>query len=126
MIKRLALLLAAGLVSLNLSASDLAGTWKHDDEPVWVEISFDGDTASGTVLRNDNKPDAVGATFLKDVHSEEGAAGPWKAQVYAAALKEFKDAQISLPQADAMTIKVKVGFMSRSVTWSRIESVPAQ
>lgn len=126
MMKRCFLLLGAGLLSLSVSASDLAGMWKHDDEPVWVEISFDGDTASGTVLRNDNKPDAVGAVFLKNVQGEDGVTGPWKGQVYAQALEEFKDAEISLPAADAMKIKVKLGFISRSVTWSRIESVPAQ
>ena len=87
-------------------------------------MSKEGEVASGKVLRNDNKPDAVGAVFLRDVKSAGEAGSLWKGQVYAAALGEFKDAEISLPTGDTMKIKVKVGFMSRSVTWSRVESVP--
>jgi uncharacterized protein (DUF2147 family) len=122
--KKWALFAVLGLFSLGLSASELTGMWKHDDQPVWVEISFDGDMATGTVLRNDNKPDAVGATFLKEVKSEEGEQGPWAGQVYAAALNEFKDAKITLPETDAMKITVKVGFISRSVSWTRVAEVP--
>jgi hypothetical protein len=125
-IKSLALLFSLVFASFGLSASELAGLWKHSEKPVWVEISFDGSVATGTVLRNDNKPDAVGATFLRDVQGEDIKAGPWAGEVYAAPLGEFKDATISLGDADDMEITVKLGFMSRSVSWSRVDSVPTE
>ena len=124
MIKQYLSMVALSLFGTSVLAADLAGTWKHDEQPVWVEVSKEGEVASGTVLRNDNKPDAVGAVFLRDVKSAGEKGSLWKGQVYAAALGEFKDAEISLPTGDTMKIKVKVGFMSRSVTWSRVESVP--
>ena len=124
MIKRCFSIVVLSMFSAGVFAADLAGTWKHNEQPVWVEVSSAGEVSSGTVLRNDNKPDAVGAVFLRDVKSAGDAGSLWKGQVFAAALGEFKDAEISLPAADTMKIKVKVGFMSRSVTWTRVDSVP--
>jgi len=124
MIKQYLSIVALSLFGTSVLAADLAGTWKHDEQPVWVEVSKEGEVASGKVLRNDNKPDAVGAVFMREVRSEGDAGGPWTGQVYEADLGEFKDAEFTLPTADTMKIKVKIGFISRSVTRSRVDSVP--
>lgn len=49
-------------------------------------------------------------------------SGFWK---HAEKLGEYKDAEITLAEPDLMTIKVKVGFISRTVEWRRVETVPA-
>ena len=40
-------------------------------------------------------------------------------------LGEYKDVEISLPEADQMLIKGRVGFMSRTVEWVRVDEMPA-
>jgi hypothetical protein len=114
---------AACLASTGLLAGDLAGEWKVDDQPVWIELRIDADVGTGTVQRNDNKPEAVGRVILKDVVIDENEPGTWRSQVYAARLEEFKDAEITLPEPDQLQIKVKLGFMSRTVTWTRAVAV---
>ena len=107
-------------------AADLAGVWKNDELPAWMEIQFENDSGTGTVRRNDEKPEAVGRVLLKDVVADGSAADGWRGQIYAARLEEYKDAEISLPQPDRMEIKVKVGFMSKTVTWTRAAAVPQE
>jgi len=120
-----AIILVAGcLASLFVAAGDLAGFWKNDEHPAWIEIQFEGDTATGTVRRNQEYPDRVGRIVLKDIASDADNPGNWRGQVYAERLKEFKEAEISMPNPDSMQIKVKVGFMNRTVGWTRAAELP--
>lgn len=117
-------LIAALLVSSQAIAQDIAGFWKHADEPGWIEISLE--EGKGTVVRNDKFPERVGREILKDLVKEEPKQGLWRGQIYAEKLGEYKDAEITLAEPDRMTIKVKVGFMSRTVEWQRVEAIPAK
>jgi uncharacterized protein (DUF2147 family) len=126
-ILRHVLIAAVGcLASSALFAGDLAGYWKNDEQPTWIEIQVESDSAIGTVRRNDNKPEAVGRILLKDVVGDEDKPGSWRGQIYAERFEEYKDARISLPEPDRMEIKVKVGFMSRTVTWTRAAALPVE
>ena len=40
------------LIAPSVWASELAGIWQHEDDPVWVEIGFEGEHGSGIILRN--------------------------------------------------------------------------
>ncbi len=124
---RILLLTAAGWLASSVSlAADLAGYWQNDGQPAWIEIRVENSSATGTVRRNDNKPDAVGRVLLKDVVSDESNPGSWRGQIYAERLQEYRDAEITLPQPDQMQIKVQVGFMSRTVSWTRAERIPGE
>ncbi len=68
----------------------------------------------------------MGRVLLKDVVSDESNTGSWRGQIYAERLQEYRDAEITLPRPDQMQIKVKVGFMSRTVSWTRAERIPGQ
>lgn len=114
------------LASSVVLAADLAGYWQVAEQPAWIEIRFENDSATGTVRRNDNKPDAVGRILLKDVVDDENNPGSWRGQIYAERLGEYKDAEISLPEPDHMQIKVNVGFMSRTVNWTRAAALPTK
>jgi uncharacterized protein (DUF2147 family) len=109
----------------NAYAADLAGLWRHAEEPVWLEIAVDGDAATGSIRRNDNKPELVGMTFLKEVKPDGNSGNQWVGQIYAESMKEFKDARINLETAEQMQIKVKVGFVSRTIKWQRVDDIPA-
>ncbi len=117
-------LVTAFLASSQAIAEDIAGFWKHAEEPGWIEISLE--EGKGTVVRNDKFPERVGREILKDLATENPEQAVWKGQIYAEKLGEYKDAEITLADPDRMTIKVKVGFMSRTVEWQRVDAVPAQ
>ena len=114
-----------GLLIAKASAADLTGLWRHAEEAVWLEIMADGDKATGSIRRNDNKPELVGMNFLKAVKPDGKSTNQWVGQVYAESLKEFKDAKINLKTAEQMQITVKVGFVSRTINWQRVDNIPA-
>jgi uncharacterized protein (DUF2147 family) len=122
-----ALLSVLGFLACSASlAAELAGYWQNEGQPAWIEIRVDNETAIGTVRRNDNKPDAVGRILLRDVVSDENNPGSWRGQIYAERLGEYRDAEITLAQPDQMQIKVNVGFMSRTVSWTRAAQIPTE
>ena len=114
---------AAFLAAPSAFAGDISGFWKHAEEPGWIEINLD--EGKGTVVRNDKFPERVGREILKELVAKDPEQGLWKGQIYAEKLGEYKDAEITLAEPDRMAIKVKVGFMSRTVEWQRVDAVPA-
>ncbi len=123
MITRVMLMLATLLVAPLAAAEDIGGFWKHAEEPGWIEVRLD--EGKGTVLRNDKYPERVGREILKDLRADDSEEGLWLGQVYAERFGEYKDAEITLPESGRMEIKVKVGFISRTVEWQRVDEVPA-
>ncbi len=111
------------LSSAMVAAGDLAGIWQHESEPVWIQI--EANETVGRVQRNDNKPEAVGFEMIRNLAQGGNDNATWTGQVYAAKLGEFKSAEIELIDEDVMRFKVKVGFMSRTVEWQRVDVVPA-
>ena len=122
MMIRNAFLLFAMLAAPLAYAGDISGFWKHAEEPGWIEIRLD--EGSGTVVRNDKYPERVGREIVKDLEADGSKENLWRGQVYAEKLGEYKDAEISLPEPDRMQFKVKVGFMSRTVDWMRVDKIP--
>ena len=118
------LVLAAFLAAPVVSADDISGFWKHVDEPGWIEVDLA--EGKGTVIRNDKFPDRVGREILTDLEAEDSEQGLWTGRVYAEKLGEYKDAEITLAEPDRMAIKVKVGFMSRTIEWQRVQALPAE
>ncbi len=119
---RIAFLLCTLLTAPLSLAGDISGFWKHSDEPGWIEISLD--KGEGTVVRNDKLPERVGRQIIKGLQADGARENLWRGQVYAEKLGEYKDAEISLKEPDLMQFKVKVGFMSRTIEWVRVDSVP--
>jgi len=105
-------------------AEDIAGFWKHAEEPGWIEITTAEELGKGVVVRNDVYPERVGREILKDLRADDKQQGLWRGQIYAEKLGEYKDAEINLSGSGEMEITVKVGFMSRTVDWVRVDEVP--
>ena len=118
MIIRRGLLLCALLFTPVAFSTDISGTWKHAQNPAWIEIRLE--EGSATVVRNDKFPDRVGHKILKDLQADKSRQGLWHGLIYAEKLGEYKDVEVSLPEADRMLFTGKVGFMSRTVEWVRV------
>ncbi len=116
--------IAAILFGNSALAGDISGFWKHTEEPGWIEINLE--EGKGTVVRNDKFPDRVGREILKDLEEDTSKQGLWTGQIFAEKLGEYKNAEITLAEPDLMTIKVKVGFIRRTVEWRRTEAVPLE
>lgn len=104
------------------AGEDLSGYWQHESEPVWIEMI--PDEGKGVVLRNDNKPDRVGFLVVTDLAPGQ-ESNQWTAQVYAAQMGEYRDAEIKLEGEDLMSFTVKAGFIRRTVEWTRVQQVPS-
>ena len=116
------LLLLSAIIALPGNAeNELAGYWQHESDPVWIEMQ--PVTGQGMMLRNDNRPDRVGFLVVTDLEASEDP-NAWSAQVFAARLGEYRNADITLSADDRMVFTVKVGFMRRSVEWRRVSEVP--
>ncbi|GAB5453604.1 MAG: hypothetical protein Hals2KO_39320 [Halioglobus sp.] len=48
-----------------------------------------------------------------------------RGQVYSEKLGEHRKAEISLPEPGRMAFRVKLGFISRTIEWNRVDEVPA-
>ena len=120
---QLLLSLALSLATPLAFAEDISGFWKHPEAPGWIEINLD--EGKGTVVRNDKFPERVGREFIKDLRADDSEENLWRGQVYAEKLGEYKKAEISLPEPGRMEFKVKVGFISRTIEWVRVDKVPA-
>lgn len=110
---RSALVVITMLAAPLVCAQDISGFWKHTEEPGWIEVRLDEGKA--TVVRNDKFPERVGREILKDLRADDAEKGLWRGQVYAEKLGEYKDAKVTLVEPGRMEIKVKVGFMRRTI-----------
>ena len=81
------------------------------------------DAGHGLMLRNDTRPDCVGFLVVTDLVASDDP-GEWSARVFAAQLGEYRKSDITLSADDRMVFTVGVGFMMRSVDWSRVSEVP--
>jgi hypothetical protein len=122
MTTRVLLALAVFLATPSANADDLSGFWKHAEAPAWIEISTE--ESKGAVIRNDKYPERVGRELIKDLQADDSEGKLWRAHVWAERLGEYKEAEISLPEPGQMEFKVKVGFMSRTIDWVRVDEVP--
>jgi len=118
---RRGLLVCALLFTPLAVSADISGIWKHAQEPVWIEVSVE--EGSATVVRNDRSPDRVGRTLLKDLEADKSKQGLWHGLVYVEKMGDYKDVQVSLSDNDRMHTTGKVGFMSRTVEWVRVDKI---
>jgi uncharacterized protein (DUF2147 family) len=119
-----ALLVCALLFTPMTFSADISGIWKHEKNPAWIKIGLE--EGSGTVVRNDKYPDRVGRKILNDLEADKSRQDLWHGVIYVEKLGEYKDVEVSLPEADRMLIKGKVGFMSRTVEWVRVDGIPTR
>ena len=122
MITRILLTLAIFTASPLVVAEDISGFWKHPEAPAWIEISLE--EGKGTVMRNDKFPERVGREVVKDLKADDSEENLWRGEIYVERMGEYKQAEISLPEPGRMEFKVKVGFMSRTIEWMRVDEVP--
>ena len=109
------------LISSLCSAEGISGIWQHPKDPVWIEVT--ATAGHGLAVRNDSDPSSIGFTVLKEVTVGD-QKGRWTGQVFVPQLGDYKRVELSLPTADTLKMKVKIGFLRRSLEWTRVPEVP--
>ena len=72
------------------------------------------------MIRNYKRPESVGKPLLAELTSSAGD-GKGEGLMYVPRTKSRHRATLTLAGAKSMTVKVKVGFMSKTVDWVRVE-----
>ena len=107
----------ASIANSKETATDIAGTWKHAEMPVWIEIRLD--QGEGIVVRNNKFPEREGQVFIKEIKAKQDA---WTGLAYIRKLEAFKTVEITLSDSGTMQLTGKVGFFSRTVEWLPADS----
>ena len=115
------LLLTLLLISSLCSAEGISDIGQHPKDPVWIEVT--ATAGHGLAVRNDSDPSSIGFAVLKEVTVGE-QKGRWTGQVFVPQLGDYKRVELSLPTADTLKMKVKIGFLRRSLEWTRVPEVP--
>ncbi len=121
---RLVLFMCVMLAAPLSFAGDISGVWRLANGPAWIEVSLDSGDA--TVVRNEQFPERVGSKIVKGLQADGSKDNLWQGQVYAEKQGEYKDAKISLSTPDVMIFTVKVGFISRTIEWVRVDALPPE
>jgi hypothetical protein len=117
-----ALLVCTLLFSSLVFSANISGLWKHAKQPVWIEIQME--QGDGFVVRNDKFPERAGNRFIKELKVDKSKQELWHALAYIQKLKDYKNVKISLSGDDLMLVTGKIGFISRTVEWQRVDEIP--
>ncbi len=124
------LLLIACLFCVNVAmaatdADGLLGHWQAEGKTAIVEITKqdspqEQEIYTGTVVKNPKVPAAVGKQVFKDLHYD-AAKQQWNGLFYIVPRDKEVKADISSLGKDSFRMKVKVGIISRTVDWQRVD-----
>ena len=115
-----ALLVSILLLADNTGASGLSGFWQHPKDPVWLEVNEV--SGVGVAVRNDDDPSSVGFKVLKAVVAGP-EVGQWSGQVYVPQLASYKQVILSLPDPTTLKMRVRIGFIIRTLEWTKVAAV---
>jgi uncharacterized protein (DUF2147 family) len=118
------LLLCALMFAPLAVSGEISGIWKATEGPVWIEINLA--EGNGTVIRNDKYPERVGSVILKNLKADKSKQQLWHGLIYVAKMGEFKNVEVAVPKQERMITKGKVGFLSKSVEWQRVDKIPVR
>jgi len=94
----------------------IVGTWKMSEENIEVEIIQDGDVCTGVIVKAP-KEGAVGTEILRDLKEKKGK---WEGKLYAIRKGRLVDVVI-VPKEDELDLEVSAGFVSKSMSWKRVD-----
>lgn len=98
-----------------LAQSDISGIWLTGEENTKIEISESDGVLTGKIHSSENPKAQVGNTMLKNLKQK---GNTWTGQLYAAKRDKWVDVTIT-PKSEALELKVKVGFVSRTIEWAK-------
>ncbi|UTW63605.1 DUF2147 domain-containing protein [bacterium SCSIO 12741] len=110
------LIISLMLFSFVASAqSSIQGLWATGDNNTVIEITQVQSHCEGKIKSTDNEDVQKGTLILKDL---EKSGDTWEGKIYAPKRESWYDVEIT-PEANQLIVEVSVGFLSRTLEWSR-------
>lgn len=109
------LLTLFNVTSYAQSEYNLAGEYIIGEQNTIVKIVEQDNVYSGKVIASESPKAKIGNLMVKELKQTKGK---WKGKVYAPRRKKWIDAEFT-PKENSLEIKVKVGFMSKTMEWKR-------
>ena len=100
---------------MNYAQSDLSGAWDMGEQNTVLKMELENDIYIGTIISSDNPKVDIGKLIVKDVKQNKGI---WQGKLYAVKKDNWMDAEFS-PENDKLSVKVKAGFMSKTLMWTK-------
>ena len=100
---------------------DFEGKWKLSDKPVWIDIDFVENLGAGKIYRHDEKASAVGQLLLSEITLDVGQSSGL-GFIYVPQLGRNHPMKLKLSSPNSIEVKVKVGFIRKTVTLLRVFS----
>jgi uncharacterized protein (DUF2147 family) len=114
--KSILLIAIFGLIGSSVFAqSDIRGTWNTGEQNTLVEIGQEGESYTGKVISSNNDKLKPGTLLIKDVKLKKNK---WKGQLYAPKKGEWYKAEFT-NKGNILEIVLSVGFMSKTVEWTK-------
>lgn len=113
--KNLVLLIVMFFTTISMNAQSLAGVWNTGEDYTKIEISEDNGVYNGKIHSSDNAKAKIGNPILKDVKFSNGKG---EGKIYAAKKGKWYDAILE-ENGNKLNITIKVGFMSKTLTWEK-------
>lgn len=113
--KNLVLLIVMFFTTISMNAQSLAGVWNTGEDYTKIEISEDSGVYNGKIHSSDNAKAKIGNPILKDVKFSNGKG---EGKIYAAKKGKWYDAILE-ENGNKLNITIKVGFMSKTLTWEK-------
>ena len=110
---------AYSFADVPLDNSKLEGQWKMSDKPIWVDISFTEEVGQGQIIRHENDPSAVGKLLLSSV-VKDSDKNFWNGFIYVPQLSRIHPMKLSHIDSQEINIRVKVGFIKKTVILHRV------
>ena len=110
---------AYSFADVPLDTSKLEGQWKMSDKPIWVDISFTEEVGQGQIIRHENDPSAVGKLLLSSI-VKDSDKNFWNGFIYVPQLSRIHPMKLSHIDSQEINIRVKVGFIKKTVILYRV------
>ena len=115
-LKKIFLIMTISLFSLSSFAqSDVAGKWTFGKQNTIVEIKQNNGVYKGKLIASDNPKAKKGTVIVKNLKKINGK---WKGKIFAPRRNDWYNAEFT-PKGKTMDVKIKAGFISKTIKWTK-------
>lgn len=119
-LKTIITLLLISVISItSYGQTDIAQEWVLGKKNTIVKIEKQNDNNyEGKIIASDNPKVILGKLMVKELKNKNGK---WKGKLFSPKKKEWYDAEFT-PKENVLEVKVKAGFFSKTIEWTKKES----
>lgn len=98
-----------------VAQTPIDGVWNTGKDNTKINITEENSIWTGKTLSSDNENAKIGTVMLKDL---EKKGKTWHGKLFFAKKNVWYNVKIQ-PNGDQLELTIKVGFISKTITWER-------